>query len=53
LTATGTTYVTLDRELFGNVRLNIVHDRAAGHITVVELELNHGEVTNRLIMDNF
>jgi hypothetical protein len=43
----------LDRELCGNVRSKIVHDRAVGHITVVELELNHGDVTNRPILNSF
>jgi hypothetical protein len=38
VTVTGRTHVTLDRELCGNVRLKIVHDRAVGHITVAELE---------------
>jgi hypothetical protein len=27
--------------------LRVVQNRAVGHITVVELELNHGDVTNR------
>jgi hypothetical protein len=31
----------------------LVHDRAVGHITVAELELSHGDVTSRPIMDNF
>jgi hypothetical protein len=37
LITTGTTYVTLDRELCGNVRFKTVHDRAVGHITMAEL----------------
>jgi hypothetical protein len=36
---TGTTYVTLDRELCCNVYLKTVHDRTVGYVTVVELEL--------------
>jgi hypothetical protein len=27
--------------------LKVVHNRAMGHITVFQLELNHGDVTNR------
>jgi hypothetical protein len=33
--------------------LNVVHNRAVCHITVVELSSNHDDVTNRPIMDNF
>jgi hypothetical protein len=32
--------------------LNVVHNRAICHISVVELELDHADVTNRPIMDN-
>jgi hypothetical protein len=31
--------------------LRVVQNRAVGHITVVEFELNHGDVTNRPILD--
>jgi hypothetical protein len=31
--------------------LRIVHNRVVSHITVVELQFNHGDVTNRPIMD--
>jgi hypothetical protein len=43
----------LGHKLCGKVRLKKVHDQAVGHITVVELELNHGDVTNRPIMKIF
>jgi hypothetical protein len=33
--------------------LNVIHNRAVCHITVVELSSNHDNVTNRPIMDNF
>jgi hypothetical protein len=54
LTVTGITYITLDRECMVTSTLKVVHNRAVCHITVVELEfqLNHGDVTNRPIMDN-
>jgi hypothetical protein len=32
--------------------LSVVHNLAVSHITMVELELNHGDVTNRPISDN-
>jgi hypothetical protein len=32
--------------------LRVVQNRTVVHITVVELEINHGYVTNRPIMDN-
>jgi hypothetical protein len=32
--------------------LRVVHNREVCHITIVELKLNHGDVTNRLILDN-
>jgi hypothetical protein len=32
--------------------LSVVHNRAVVRITVVELELNHGDVTYRPILDN-
>jgi hypothetical protein len=32
--------------------LRIFHNRAVDHVTMVELELNHGDVTNRPILDN-
>jgi hypothetical protein len=32
--------------------LIVVHNRAVAHITVVELKLNHNDVTNRPILEN-
>jgi hypothetical protein len=52
LAITGITYIRLDREMYGNVHFKVVQNWAAGCITVVELELNHGSVTNRPILDN-
>jgi acetoin utilization deacetylase AcuC-like enzyme len=31
--------------------LRVIQNRAVGHITVVDLDLNHGDVTNRPILD--
>jgi hypothetical protein len=36
-----------------NFTLRVVQNLAVSHITVVELELNHADVTNRAIIDIF
>jgi hypothetical protein len=41
LAVIGITYIALDREMYGSVHFKVCPEWVVGHITVVNLELNH------------